>query len=78
MGNWRPLSEFPPVDKKMPGQTEQSKRFLRLAAESEKLAADPEHSELKTRLLEIADQYRDLALQIDDPKTWAKLLPCGA
>jgi hypothetical protein len=40
------------------------------AAEHEKRSADAQSLELKAKFLEVADQYRDLALQLDDPEKW--------
>ena len=54
----------------MPGYTDRSRRYLRLAAEHEKRSADAQSSELKAKFLAVASQYRDLAMQIDDPERW--------
>jgi hypothetical protein len=58
--------------------TDKSRRYLRLAVENEQRAARTENAKLKATFLQIAAQYRDLALQIDDPKQWrAKLMESG-
>jgi hypothetical protein len=54
----------------MPGYTDKSQQYLRLAVENYKRAGAAESPELKARLTEIAAHYRDLALQIDDPVGW--------
>jgi hypothetical protein len=54
----------------MPGYTDRSRRYLRLAAEYEKRSADAQSPELKAKILAVASQYRDLAMQIDDPERW--------
>ena len=54
----------------MPGYTVESRRYLRLAVENYKRADATEASELKQKFMEIAAEYRDLALQIDDPQQW--------
>jgi len=51
----------------MPGCTDKSRQYLRLAVENYKRAGAAESPELKAKFSEIAAQYRDLALQIDDP-----------
>jgi hypothetical protein len=59
----------------MAGNTAKSRRYLRWAAANERRAASTSDSELKTLFLRVATQYRDLALQIDDPAQWrAKLI----
>jgi hypothetical protein len=52
------------------GETDKSRRYLRWAAANEERAANAYDEELKTLLLRIAAQYRDLAEQIDDPEQW--------
>jgi hypothetical protein len=53
----------------MPGFTEKSREYLRLAADSE-----TKTPELHALLLELACEYLDLAEYIDDPEQWrAKL-----
>ena len=54
----------------MPGYTDQSRRYLRLAVENYKRANATEDPELKAKFIETAAGYSDLALQIDDPKQW--------
>jgi len=54
----------------MPGYTDKSQRYLRLAVENYKRAGAAESPELKAKFSEIAAHYRDLALQIDDPARW--------
>jgi hypothetical protein len=49
-------------ERAIPGYTDKSRRYLRLAAEHEKRSADAQSLELKAKFLEVADQYRDLAL----------------
>jgi hypothetical protein len=59
----------------MPGSTEKSKEYLRLAAESDKRASETENQELRPLFLELASEYRELAELIDDPGRWrAKLM----
>ena len=56
----------------MPGYTDKSRRYLRLAAENDLRAAGTDNVKLKALFLQ---QYRDLALQIDDPEQWrAKMI----
>ena len=55
----------------MPGYTDKSQQYLRLAVENYKRAGAAETPELKAKFTEIAANYRDLALRIDDP------LQCG-
>jgi len=54
----------------MPGYTDKSQQYLRLAVENYKRAGVAESPELKAKFTEIAAHYRDLALQIDDPIGW--------
>ena len=54
----------------MPGDTDKSERYLRWAAANERRAASADGEEFKTVLLGVAAEYRDLALQIEDPKKW--------
>jgi hypothetical protein len=54
----------------MPGYTDKSRQHLRLAVENYKRAEAAESPELKAKFIEIAERYRDLALQIDDPAQW--------
>jgi hypothetical protein len=58
----------------MPGYTDKSRGYLRLAVENYKRSSRTEDPGLKRELLQMAAAYRDLALQIDDPEKWrAKL-----
>ena len=54
----------------MPGYTDKSRQYLRLAVENYKRAGAAESPELKAKFCEIAARYRDLALQMDDPAEW--------
>jgi hypothetical protein len=45
-------------------------RFTRRHKRSDFRAASAYDQEFKTMLLRVAAQYRELALQIDDPKQW--------
>jgi hypothetical protein len=54
----------------MPGYTDKSQQYLRLAVENYKRAGAAESPELKAKFSEIAARYRDLALQIDDSAEW--------
>ena len=54
----------------MPGDTDKSERYLRWAAANERRAASADGEEFKTVLLRVAAEYRDLALQIEDPEKW--------
>ena len=59
----------------MPGLTEKSRKYLELAAENDKRAAEALNPELKRISLELAAGYRDLAELLDDPVQWrAKLV----
>ena len=51
----------------MPGCTDKSRQYLRLAVENYKRAGAAESPKLKAKFSEIAAQYRDLALKMDDP-----------
>jgi hypothetical protein len=62
----------------MPGYTEKSRRYLRLAVENDRRASTAMDPKLKATFIQIAAQYRHLAEQIDDPKTWlAKKNACA-
>jgi hypothetical protein len=54
----------------MPGHTDKSKHYLRLAVENYKRAGAAQSPELKAKFTGIAAHYRDLALQLDDPAQW--------
>jgi hypothetical protein len=47
-----------------------AREFLSFAAASERRAASTHDAELKKVFLQIADEYRNLALQIEDPEKW--------
>ena len=55
----------------MPGYTDKSRQYLRLAVENYKRAGAAEvEPGMKAKFCEIAARYRDLALQMDDPAEW--------
>jgi hypothetical protein len=54
----------------MANGTDKAREYLSFAAVSERRAASTHHEGLKTLFLQIAAQYRDLALQIEDPEKW--------
>jgi hypothetical protein len=54
----------------MPGTIDKSKRYLWLATENERRAAEAVYPALKALFLQLASQYRDMAEQIDDPVKW--------
>jgi hypothetical protein len=54
----------------MPGYTDQSRRYLRLAVVNYQRAGDCDSPELKAKFFEVARQYADLALKLDDPAGW--------
>jgi hypothetical protein len=59
----------------VPGYTDKSRRYLRLSVLNYQRAGDCNNPELKAKFFEIAGQYADLALQIDDPAAWhAKMI----
>jgi hypothetical protein len=58
----------------MPGYTDKSRRYLRLAVVNYQRAEDCDNPEIKAKFLEVARQYADLALQIDDPAAWREKL----
>ena len=51
----------------MPGYTDKSRHYLRLAVENYKRSGEAQSPELKQKFMEIAAEYRDLALELDDP-----------
>ena len=51
-------------------KTDKATENLRFAAASDVRAASTRHEGLKALFLRIAEQYRDLALQIEDPEKW--------
>ena len=54
----------------MPGYTDKSRRYLRLADEQTHRAEAALGAKSKSMYLQLAKQYRDLAEQIDDPAQW--------
>ena len=54
----------------MPGYTEKSRRYLRLADEHTHRAEAALSPRSKLAYLQLANQYRELAEQIDDPTHW--------
>jgi hypothetical protein len=54
----------------MPGYTDKSRRYLRLADEQTHRAEAALSERSKSMYLQLAKQYRDLAEQIDDPAQW--------
>jgi hypothetical protein len=66
------------VEYAMPGLTEKSRKYLQLAAENDKRAAETKNTELKRIFLELASGYRELAELIDDPEQWRAKLVASA
>src|SRR5271165_2977515 len=54
----------------MPGYTDKSRKYLRLADEQTHRAEAALGAKSKSMYLQLAKQYRDLAEQIDDPAHW--------
>jgi hypothetical protein len=54
----------------MPGYTDKSRKYLRLADEQTHRAEAALSATSKSMYLQLAKQYRDLAGQIDDPAQW--------
>ena len=54
----------------MPGYTDKSRRFLRLADEHTHRAEAALSPKSRSTYLLLAHQYRELAEQIDDPARW--------
>jgi hypothetical protein len=54
----------------MPGYTDKSRRYLRIADEHTHRAEAALGASSKSMFLQLAKQYRDLAEQIDDPAQW--------
>jgi len=54
----------------MPGYTDKSRRYLRRADEHTHRAEDALSPRSKSTFLQLAQQYRKLAEQIDDPAQW--------
>jgi hypothetical protein len=60
----------------MPGYTDKSRRYLRLADQHTHRAEAALSATSKSMFLQLAKQYRELAEQIDDPAQWrARPLP---
>jgi hypothetical protein len=51
----------------MTNDRERARKYLSLAAASERRAASARDDDLKKVFLQIAEEYRNLALQIEDP-----------
>jgi hypothetical protein len=54
----------------MPGYTDKSRRYLRLADEHTHRAEAALGARSKSMFLQLAERYRELAGQIDDPAQW--------
>jgi hypothetical protein len=54
----------------MPGYTDKSRRYLRLADEHTHRAEAALTATSRSMYLQLANQYRDLAEQLDDPARW--------
>jgi hypothetical protein len=54
----------------MPGYTDKSRRYLRIADEHTYRAEAALSPTSKSMFLQLAKQYRELAEQIDDPAQW--------
>jgi hypothetical protein len=54
----------------MTNDKERARKYLSLAAASERRAASARDDDLKKVFLQIAEEYRNLALQIEDPVKW--------
>jgi hypothetical protein len=60
----------------MPGYTDKSRKYLRLADEQTHRAEAALSARSRSMFLQLARQYRDLAEQIDDPAQWrARRMP---
>ena len=57
---------FPQCVAGMPGYTDRARSYLRFAAENERSAHATYDPKIKAMLLKVADQYRELARQIDE------------
>jgi hypothetical protein len=63
----------------MPGYTDKSRRYLRLADEQTHRAQTALGAHTRSMFLALARQYRELAGQIDDPARWrARAAPAGS
>jgi hypothetical protein len=54
----------------MANDTDRARKYASFAATSERRAASTRDAGLKRVFLQIADEYRNLALQIEDPVKW--------
>jgi hypothetical protein len=54
----------------MPGYTDKSRRYLRLAGEQMHRAEAALAPQARSMFLALARQYRELASRIDDPANW--------
>jgi hypothetical protein len=60
----------------MPGYTDKSRKYLRLADEQAYRAEAALNPRSKSVYLQLAKQYRERAEQLDDPAQWrARLMP---
>jgi hypothetical protein len=59
----------------MPGYTDKSRRYLRLAGEHTHRAEAALSAKSRSMYLQLANQYRDLAEQLDDPARWRTRTP---
>ena len=55
----------------MPGYTDQSRKYLRLAVVNYQRAGACDSPEAKAKFFELAREYADLALRLDDPTGWS-------
>src|SRR5262249_46609452 len=63
----------------MPGYTDKSRRYLRLADEQTHRAQTALCAHTRSMFLALARQYRELAGQIDDPARWrVRMAPAGS
>jgi hypothetical protein len=73
-GAAQPRARAGRLERAIPGRTEKSRRYLRLAVVNFQRASDADSPELKAKFLELATNYSEMALRIDDPIAWkAKL-----
>jgi hypothetical protein len=54
----------------MPGYTDKSRRYLRIADEHTHRAESAHNPRSKLTFLQLAKRYRELAEQIDNPARW--------
>ncbi len=57
----------------MTNDRERARKYLSLAAESERRAASARDEDLRKVFVQIAEEYRNLALQIEDPVKWRSM-----